>query len=135
MIGGRSRLLQKTVADLPTSRIEQDDRRQDRRDRATRTSPEMASNDPETTAMSTNVPRNPCRARAMSRSSGRMISRTPRTLIRNEFEERTWQALWRTTVDGRSPAEVAGELNMTAGAVRVAKSRVLRRLRQELGDL
>jgi RNA polymerase sigma-70 factor (ECF subfamily) len=56
-------------------------------------------------------------------------------LIRNEFEDRTWQAFWRTAVDGRSPAEVAGELQMSAGAVRVAKSRVLRRLRQELGDL
>ena len=56
-------------------------------------------------------------------------------LIRNEFEDRTWQAFWKTAVDGRSAAEVAGELNTSAGAVRVAKSRVLRRLRQELGDL
>jgi RNA polymerase sigma-70 factor (ECF subfamily) len=56
-------------------------------------------------------------------------------LIRNEFEDRTWKAFWTTAVDGRSPAEVAGELNMSAGAIRVAKSRVLRRLRQELGDL
>jgi RNA polymerase sigma-70 factor, ECF subfamily len=56
-------------------------------------------------------------------------------LIRNEFEDRTWRAFWKTAVDGRSPAEVAGELDMSAGAVRVAKSRVLRRLRQELGDL
>ncbi len=56
-------------------------------------------------------------------------------LIRNEFEDRTWQAFWRTAVDGRSPADVAGELQMSAGDVRVARSRVLRRLRQELGDL
>jgi RNA polymerase sigma-70 factor, ECF subfamily len=56
-------------------------------------------------------------------------------LIRNEFEDRTWRAFWKTAVDGRSPAEVAGELDMSAGAVRVAKYRVLRRLRQELGDL
>ena len=34
----------------------------DRRDRATRTSPEIASIDPETTAISTNVPRSPRRA-------------------------------------------------------------------------
>jgi RNA polymerase sigma-70 factor (ECF subfamily) len=56
-------------------------------------------------------------------------------LIRSEFEDRTWQAFWRTAVDDRCPAEVAGELLMSAGAVRVAKSRVLRRLWQELGDL
>jgi len=54
--------------------------------------------------------------------------------IRGEFASRTWQAFWRTAVDGRTAAEAAGELGMTAGAVRVAKSRVLQRLREELGD-
>jgi RNA polymerase sigma-70 factor (ECF subfamily) len=56
-------------------------------------------------------------------------------LIRAEFEPRTWQAFWRTTVDGQAPKEVAAELAMTPGAVRVAKSRVLQRLREELGDM
>jgi RNA polymerase sigma-70 factor (ECF subfamily) len=56
-------------------------------------------------------------------------------LIRPEFEERTWQAFWRTAVEGRAPRAVALELSMTSGAVRVAKSRVLQRLREELGDL
>jgi RNA polymerase sigma-70 factor (ECF subfamily) len=56
-------------------------------------------------------------------------------LIRTEFEERTWKAFWGTAVDGRSPLDLGAELGMTPGAVRVAKSRVLHRLRQELGDL
>jgi RNA polymerase sigma-70 factor (ECF subfamily) len=56
-------------------------------------------------------------------------------LIRTEFEERTWQAFWRVTVDGRSAVEVAAELGMTPGAVYTAKSRVLRRLREEFADL
>jgi RNA polymerase sigma-70 factor (ECF subfamily) len=56
-------------------------------------------------------------------------------LIRGEFEERTWQAFWRTAVDGRSPKDVAADLAMTPGAVRVAKCRVLQRLREALGDL
>jgi RNA polymerase sigma-70 factor (ECF subfamily) len=56
-------------------------------------------------------------------------------LIRGEFEERTWQAFWRTAVEGRSPKDVAAELGMSPGAVRVAKCRVLQRLREELGDL
>ena len=56
-------------------------------------------------------------------------------MIRGEFEERTWLAFWRTTVDDRAPRDVAAELSMTPGAVRVAKSRVLHRLREELGDL
>jgi RNA polymerase sigma-70 factor (ECF subfamily) len=55
--------------------------------------------------------------------------------IRADFEERTWQAFWRTAVEGRTPKEVAAELGMSPGAVRVAKSRVLQRLREELGDL
>jgi RNA polymerase sigma-70 factor (ECF subfamily) len=56
-------------------------------------------------------------------------------LIRDEFEERTWAAFWRTAVEGRAPKDVAADLSMSPGAVRVAKSRVLRRLREELGDL
>ena len=54
-------------------------------------------------------------------------------LIRTEFEERTWQAFWRVTVDGRTPADVGQELGMSPAAVRKAKSRVLARLRRELG--
>jgi RNA polymerase sigma-70 factor, ECF subfamily len=55
-------------------------------------------------------------------------------LIRDEFEARTWQAFWLTAVEGRAPKDVAAELGMSGGAVRVAKSRVLHRLRAELGD-
>jgi RNA polymerase sigma-70 factor (ECF subfamily) len=56
-------------------------------------------------------------------------------LVRGEFEERTWQAFWLTVVEDRDPADVAGELNMTPNNIRQARSRVLRRLRQEVGDL
>ena len=56
-------------------------------------------------------------------------------LIRAEFEPRTWQAFWETTIGGRAPKDVAADLSMSPGAVRVAKSRVLHRLRAELGDL
>jgi RNA polymerase sigma-70 factor (ECF subfamily) len=55
-------------------------------------------------------------------------------LIRGEFESRTWQAFWLTAVEGRAPKDVADDLGMSPGAVRVAKSRVLHRLRAELGD-
>jgi RNA polymerase sigma-70 factor (ECF subfamily) len=55
--------------------------------------------------------------------------------IRGQFEPRTWQAFWRMTVDEQPAGVVAAELAMSPGAVRVAKSRVLRRLREELGDL
>ncbi len=55
--------------------------------------------------------------------------------IRGEFHEKTWLAFWNIVVAGRSTADVAAELNMRPGTVRVAKSRVLVRLRRELGDL
>jgi RNA polymerase sigma-70 factor (ECF subfamily) len=56
-------------------------------------------------------------------------------LVRGEFEERTWQAFWLTAVEDRDTAWVAQELNTTANNVRQARSRVLRRLREEVGDL
>ena len=55
-------------------------------------------------------------------------------LIRNDFREPTWRAFWLVVVDGRPPADVADELGMSSGAVRVAKCRVLQRLRRELGE-
>jgi RNA polymerase sigma-70 factor (ECF subfamily) len=56
-------------------------------------------------------------------------------LIRTDFKEKTWTAFWRVVVDGQSPKDVAEELSMRPGTVRVAKSRVLQRLRQEMGEL
>jgi RNA polymerase sigma-70 factor (ECF subfamily) len=55
--------------------------------------------------------------------------------VRGEFEARTWQAFWGTVVEGRSPAVLAPELGLSPAGVRQAKSRVLRRLKGELGDL
>jgi RNA polymerase sigma-70 factor (ECF subfamily) len=55
-------------------------------------------------------------------------------LVRAEFECRTWQMFWRVTVDGEPTREVAVDLEVSPSAVRLAKSRVLRRLREELGD-
>src|SRR5262245_45603666 len=52
--------------------------------------------------------------------------------IRGEFQEQTWQAFWRATVEGHAPKEIAAELGVTTDAIVVAKARVLRRLRQEL---
>jgi RNA polymerase sigma-70 factor (ECF subfamily) len=56
------------------------------------------------------------------------------SLIQSEFEERSWRAFWRVVVDGCPPQQVADELGMSTGSVRVAKCRILHRLRQELGD-
>ena len=55
--------------------------------------------------------------------------------IEGEVHAPTWRAFWKVAVEGRTPAEAAAELGMTPGAVRVAKCRVLARLRAELGEL
>ena len=56
-------------------------------------------------------------------------------LVRDEFETRTWQAFLRVAVGGHSLGVVAEELGMKIGAVYTAKSRVLRRLREEVEGL
>lgn len=54
--------------------------------------------------------------------------------VRGEFNDKTWNAFWRTTVDGQNAREVGEELGMGHGAVRMAKSRVLGRLKDLIGD-
>jgi RNA polymerase sigma-70 factor (ECF subfamily) len=56
-------------------------------------------------------------------------------LIRGEFEERTWKAFWLTAVEGQEAPAAAAELGMSPVAVRIAKSRVLARLRAEAEEL
>jgi RNA polymerase sigma-70 factor (ECF subfamily) len=64
-----------------------------------------------------------------------LVLRQALAIVQPEFEQKTWQAAWRTTIDGRSATEVAEELGMTPAAVRKAKSRVLQRLRAEMEEL
>jgi len=52
--------------------------------------------------------------------------------IRESFAPTTWQAFWRTAVEGKSAADVAAEVGMSVGAVYVAKSRVLARLTEQI---
>lgn len=63
------------------------------------------------------------------------IARRAMELLQSEFEDRTWRAFVRTAVDGASAADAAADLEMSVGAVYVAKSRVLKRLRLELDGL
>jgi RNA polymerase sigma-70 factor (ECF subfamily) len=56
-------------------------------------------------------------------------------LIRTEFEDRSWEAFRRLVLEGQRPTDVAADLGMTRSAVYVTKSRILRRLREVLGDV
>jgi RNA polymerase sigma-70 factor (ECF subfamily) len=50
-------------------------------------------------------------------------------LIQTDFQPRTWQAFWRTVIEGQPTEAAADALGMTSKAVRQA------RLREEFGEL
>ena len=56
-------------------------------------------------------------------------------IVKTDFEPATWQAFWHVVVDGEKPAVAAQRLGISLNAVRLAKVRVLRRLRQESAGL
>lgn len=55
--------------------------------------------------------------------------------IQAEFQPATWQAYMLTAVEGQPVPEVAEQLNLSVGAVYVARSRVLARLRELIEGL
>lgn len=55
--------------------------------------------------------------------------------VQAEFESRTWEMFRRAVIDQVATSVVASEFDVSPAAVRQARSRVLRRLRQQLGDL
>lgn len=56
-------------------------------------------------------------------------------LVRGRVEPETWDMFWRSAVLGQRFDVVAESCGVSPAAVRQAKSRVLRRLRQQLGDV
>jgi RNA polymerase sigma-70 factor (ECF subfamily) len=56
-------------------------------------------------------------------------------VVEGDFEPRTWQAFTRFALEGRQAGQVAGELGLSESAVVQAKSRILKRLREEAGEL
>jgi RNA polymerase sigma-70 factor (ECF subfamily) len=64
-----------------------------------------------------------------------LLVRRALEMMQREFRPATWKACWEQVVQGRSPAEVAAELGLSVNAVYVARSRVLRRLREYLEEL
>jgi RNA polymerase sigma-70 factor (ECF subfamily) len=55
--------------------------------------------------------------------------------VRPGFRPATWQAFWQTTVEGRDPGQVGAALGMSVGAVYIAKSRVLKRIKEQIEAL
>jgi RNA polymerase sigma-70 factor (ECF subfamily) len=65
----------------------------------------------------------------------RHVARRLLALVEGDFEPTTWRAFRHVVLDGAKPAEAAAELGLSVNAVLFAKSRVLRRLRQEMSGL
>jgi RNA polymerase sigma-70 factor (ECF subfamily) len=66
----------------------------------------------------------------LSRHLERQVLKWAAEQARTEFEPATWNAFWKTAVEGGAPREVALELGLSVGAVYIAKSRVIGRLRR-----
>ncbi len=74
-------------------------------------------------------------ARRWDREHDKHVADRLLALVKPDFTPATWAAFEGLTLLGRPAAAVAAELGLTDNAVLLAKSRVLRRLRQEAGGL
>ena len=59
----------------------------------------------------------------------RAVFRWAAEQTKQQFSDDTWQAFWRTGVEGQSIEDVAQELGKSPGAVRIARCRVLAKLK------
>lgn len=55
--------------------------------------------------------------------------------VKDLFQETTWQAFWRTAVEGVEPRAAALALGISPGAVYIARSRVLARIKERIAEL
>jgi RNA polymerase sigma-70 factor (ECF subfamily) len=74
-------------------------------------------------------------AAAWDREHDRHVAEALLASICLEFQPATWHAFEATVRDGRPTSEVAAELGLSVNAVLIAKSRILKRLRQVSGGL
>ena len=74
-------------------------------------------------------------AREWDREHDRHVTQRLMTVVQPDFSPATWEAFRRFALDGLPAARVAEELGMTENAVIRSKARVLKRLREEAGEL
>ncbi len=74
-------------------------------------------------------------ARELDREHDEFVVQRLLTIVQPDFRPATWEAFQRFALDGVPAARVAEELGLTVNAVLQAKSRILKRLREEAGDL
>jgi RNA polymerase sigma-70 factor, ECF subfamily len=74
-------------------------------------------------------------SRSWDEEHDRYVTKTMLAAIRLEFQPATWHAFERQVQDGQPASEVARELGTSVNAVLIAKSRVLKRLREKAAGL
>jgi RNA polymerase sigma-70 factor, ECF subfamily len=74
-------------------------------------------------------------AREWDQEHDKHVAQKLLALVQPEVSATTWTAFQRFAADGIPAARVAQELGLSENAVILAKSRILKRLRQEAGDL
>lgn len=55
--------------------------------------------------------------------------------VRHEFQPSSWKAFQATMIEQKSVAEVADELNLSAGSIYMSRSRIIARIRRKIEDL
>ncbi len=55
--------------------------------------------------------------------------------VRDEFQPATWDAFWLTAVEGQSPEVAAARTGKSIGAVYIARTRVMQRIRAKVEEL
>ena len=70
-----------------------------------------------------------------NREHDQYVLRQLMALAEPHFEPKTWEAFRRVALEGAKPDVVAQEMEVSLNAVCLAKSRVIRRLRQEAAGL
>jgi RNA polymerase sigma-70 factor, ECF subfamily len=74
-------------------------------------------------------------AREWDLDHDRHIFQQLQAVVQSAFAPQTWEAFRRFAIEGAPAEQVAAELGLTVNAVTLAKSRILKRLREEAGDL
>lgn len=69
---------------------------------------------------------------SLAREHRRSLFRWAARRVRSEFGDVTWSAFWQTAVEGRGIDDVAVQFGKTHGAIYAARSRIMRRLRDEI---
>lgn len=65
----------------------------------------------------------------------RRLFHTAARQVKGDFSDSTWNAFWRTTVNGESPQDVAVSLEISVPAVYMSKRRIVKRIQEYISFL